>query len=515
MSLAIANDESLRVAHELLWEQPTQALAHVWEIETAARRVGDVDQVVSALALQGRVMLVFGRMDAACDVMARIGSVQGPHQDLSLTTRVVFGTFAAQLSFFLGSYREALTSAVATIAAADVTGNPFLRLMARAGTCIVLGNLRAPALHRTIEERLEIACSLGATWDEAVGRNDNATILIERGDPAAALVELDRAVHCADRVTGPSLTIRAVINATRAELLSSLAKHDDAVAYALEAVRLTERPTDRYPYVTALTANTAVTTLTAAGEFERACSVAATGLGRLRDLLPLSRSEILSAMAVALRGCGRVDEACTALAECVELERSSARQLALLQEDLSGIAAQHEQLRELATDLRDKADRDWLTGVHNRRYLERLDLAPQRAVGIAMIDLDDFKSVNDVHGHDVGDMVLARVAQLLVVATRPGDTVIRFGGDEFLVVMPDIGAPALSEVCDRIGAAIADEPWDEVAGGLRVGGSVGAISGPAGSFDDLVREADGRMFAAKRADGGRGNRERRGATTPD
>src|SRR5262249_31937546 len=87
--------------------------------------------------------------------------------------------------------------------------------------------------------------------------------------------------------------------------------------------------------------------------------------------------------------------------------------------------------------LRREAATDPLTGVGNRSALrERLDAAPDE-VAIALVDLDDFKPVNDPHGHDVGDAVLQVVADRLVAAVRTDDLVVRFGGDEFAVVFAE------------------------------------------------------------------------------
>src|SRR5204862_7454746 len=100
------------------------------------------------------------------------------------------------------------------------------------------------------------------------------------------------------------------------------------------------------------------------------------------------------------------------------------------------------QLEELQGQLREQADRDWLTGLHNRRYLARVVDAAATAgkgapVGVAVLDLDHFKQINDRFGHEVGDQVLVRVAALLRGVLRVTDEVARTGGEEFVILMPD------------------------------------------------------------------------------
>ena len=158
-----------------------------------------------------------------------------------------------------------------------------------------------------------------------------------------------------------------------------------------------------------------------------------------------------------------------------------------------------------ARALREQADRDWLTGLHNRRYLAR-ELG-RRAAGpdagpftLVVLDLDHFKAVNDQFGHDVGDRVLIRVASLLLGEMREKDTVVRTGGEEFVLVMPDTGANAAAVVCDRLLAAIRDEAWHDIAAGMTLTASAGVATADGGTdLDALAGLADARLYEAKRA----------------
>lgn len=164
------------------------------------------------------------------------------------------------------------------------------------------------------------------------------------------------------------------------------------------------------------------------------------------------------------------------------------------------------------SELAYQATHDALTRLHNREVLlprvahalDRLSRRPQ-AMAVLFMDLDGFKMINDLHGHDVGDAVLIALGERLPTLVRPGDTVARLGGDEFAVLCEDLDAPREAvAVAERIIKAVA-EPL--VVGGheLTVGVSVGvAYSGkPEDTAESLLRSADQAMYTAKRLGRGR------------
>ena len=151
----------------------------------------------------------------------------------------------------------------------------------------------------------------------------------------------------------------------------------------------------------------------------------------------------------------------------------------------------------LAAQLRHQAFHDVLTGLPNRAlYAERLDavLAAGGGATVMLVDLDDFKRVNDDYGHAAGDELLRTAAARLAAAVRDGDTVARLGGDEFVVLLAPGGDDPRSVAARIVGAIEAPVAVD--GGTVRVGASVGIATG---RTPKVLRDADHAMYEAKRA----------------
>jgi diguanylate cyclase (GGDEF)-like protein len=173
-----------------------------------------------------------------------------------------------------------------------------------------------------------------------------------------------------------------------------------------------------------------------------------------------------------------------------------------LQERL--IAAREEQRRH--------ADRDGLTGVASRRrVLEVLDVAlSERAAGgtelaLAMIDMDDFKPINDQHGHIAGDRVLRTVCERIQRILRRTDVFGRYGGDEFLVVLPDTSRREAMEIARRMCESLTAQPIECGAIQLRISSSIGVATaeGMIRDREALIKRADRALFRAKNEGGNR------------
>lgn len=160
-------------------------------------------------------------------------------------------------------------------------------------------------------------------------------------------------------------------------------------------------------------------------------------------------------------------------------------------------------LLEERQNLKKTSMTDPLTGIMNRRAI--LDELSQRMnhhlydfehLSIIMLDIDFFKNINDTYGHVVGDKVLKKVAEVISSVIRGFDSVGRYGGEEFLVVLPNTNHNNARKAAERIRQRIEETVFEEV-GHLTVSG--GFISYQNESIEDLVDKADQNLYEAKRS----------------
>jgi diguanylate cyclase (GGDEF)-like protein len=166
-----------------------------------------------------------------------------------------------------------------------------------------------------------------------------------------------------------------------------------------------------------------------------------------------------------------------------------------------------ERLRAEHALLSQHAYLDDLTGLGNRRallaHMEGLAAQEVDSVTLVLVDVDNFKPINDTYGHAVGDETLVHLADVLRGAVRSGDIAVRLGGDEFLLVLSSIGALAARRRAKDILAAIAAVPWDGVTPGLTVSVSLGLASGAPRDLEQLTALADTALYRVKAAGGNR------------
>jgi diguanylate cyclase (GGDEF)-like protein len=166
-------------------------------------------------------------------------------------------------------------------------------------------------------------------------------------------------------------------------------------------------------------------------------------------------------------------------------------------------------LRLATAELERLATTDALTGLLNRRrFAERLGVELRRAarygrpVAVVMLDLDHFKQVNDGRGHQFGDRVLVTATRTLRAQVRESDVVGRYGGEEFIVLLPETGLRAATIVAEKLRSAIAAAPFGDEGAALQLTISAGVAAYPeCGAVDEdaLVRLADEALYQAKRA----------------
>lgn len=180
--------------------------------------------------------------------------------------------------------------------------------------------------------------------------------------------------------------------------------------------------------------------------------------------------------------------------------------------ELVGVADTFNAMRETIIsqqrELEAAALTDPLTGVHNRRYFDQaLSQELRRAERftsqfcLILLDIDHFKNFNDTYGHQQGDEVLKQVASLLQDAVRQVDVVCRYGGEEFVVIMPNCGLDQCRDAAERLRRVLADLPIPLADGTMiAVTGSFGGAVYPEHAItgDGLLRRADNAMYEAKR-----------------
>ncbi len=172
--------------------------------------------------------------------------------------------------------------------------------------------------------------------------------------------------------------------------------------------------------------------------------------------------------------------------------------------DLSGPAIERSDIYRKMSDL---VTTDDLTHLYNLRYLDRvLEVEMKRSrrykslLSLIFIDLDFFKQVNDTHGHLMGSQVLVEMAGILIDSLRAVDVIVRYGGDEFVVLLPNTNVKRATQVAERVRTAIREHKFLEKEGlSLQITASFGIASYPehAGGRTELIHLADRAMYESK------------------
>lgn len=155
--------------------------------------------------------------------------------------------------------------------------------------------------------------------------------------------------------------------------------------------------------------------------------------------------------------------------------------------------------------LQEQSTRDPLTGLHNRRFLnEQLHLEISRCqrdhktFGVLLCDIDHFKSINDTFGHDIGDRVLTRLAEQLLAGIRGSDVLCRFGGEEFILLLPDADLEKTYAIAEKLRLQVSERPDDlNIKRPLTLSMGVACYPQHGESAEDLIKAADDALYEAK------------------
>lgn len=200
--------------------------------------------------------------------------------------------------------------------------------------------------------------------------------------------------------------------------------------------------------------------------------------------------------------------------EAKAIERQLTESLAEKERALQDLAEANEVKTKLLAELRAQTEflekqtrEDALTGLYNRRYLNmQLEQEFKRAkrygnpLSVVICDIDHFKKINDAFSHQVGDEVLKTLGRIFRAYSRSVDTVARFGGEEFVLVLPETPKEKAAVLCEKLRAAVEHYPWSEIHPELKVTISFGISDNVRlGHYEKMLAEADERLYEAKNA----------------
>jgi diguanylate cyclase (GGDEF)-like protein len=222
-------------------------------------------------------------------------------------------------------------------------------------------------------------------------------------------------------------------------------------------------------------------------------------IGRKKDDAPFDAQ--LSASLV----CDEAGEPILAMGSFIDITEQKRAEQDLRKANLM-LATRLTEIEELQSQLRERAIRDPLTGLFNRRYLEEnMGQTIARAdrhnypISLVMIDIDHFKVVNDTYGHKAGDQMLIALSNMLRSQIRKGDTICRYGGEEFVVMMPRAPWDIAAKRADQWRLAFQElcVPFDGAILNTTLSAGIATLSPDNNDIDDAMREADIALYRSK------------------
>lgn len=334
-------------------------------------------------------------------------------------------------------------------------------------------------------QALEVARELESPYDEAYCLGQTGTVLRLLGSYVDAAAILDAALELGRRLQDVPLQAQALVE--RGATLAAQERGAEAQRCLTEAIVLARRIGAGTVLAEACEALSRL--FEQAGDYPRA-------LALYKEFHAVREAELA----------GSRKHAATAAQLWMDFQ-DAAKRASEYRARAESLAADHAALTRKAKVLTEASERDPLTGLLNRRGLDvrvAALLAASDASGlplaVALLDVDHFKRINDHFSHTVGDQVLRRVAAIIRAHCRQDDLPVRYGGDEFMIVLSAADAERGERVLARLKRAADAYPWQDEAAGLRVTLSIGVTGrSPGTTFAAAVAAADEALYAAKAA----------------
>ena len=501
------------------------AKAQARQAEALAAAVGDRLMEARAVALLARILHLRNEMAEALSQALRAATLCEEVADLASAAQA--HEVAARIFLDVGEMATALEEGLAATEAANASGDLSASVSALRAMTNIYAALRQWDTALEFGERYsETARMLGDTAAECVAIATVAYVYAagasdagDRGEPERARawaeqsVSLSRTAMLMSRESGNRLNENTSLG-NLAEMLSDIG-----------------RPQEGLDLLDSWSIDPALDTGNMIAHHREARGAVLVGLGRFReaaDLMVLGVAEAptrqyeISAsrsLAMALEQLGDLRGALdtykrlfilvteqiseqaqrAASVAAVRLETVQAQaQAAMLRMQTSDLQRTNEDLNRHSEDLRRQALEDPLTGLPNRRRLDQLLASDLRECSLILLDVDHFKWVNDAHTHLVGDAVLRELGAVLRNSCRDGDTALRFGGEEFALVMPGTSMEGVLATAERVRAAVQGHDWAALSPGLAVTASFGAALGSeVDTSIELLALADRRLLNAK------------------
>jgi len=501
------------------------AKAQVEQAAALAEAIGD--RLMHARAVTAQARILYARNELAEGMATALRAIEMCSQLDDLTSTTKAHEAAARILLEVGETDAALEHGLAAMRAADASGDLEATMVAMRALTNVYAELRqwdkalefgeryCESARRRSDKAAESAAIDTVSYVYGgMGRaaEDSGNLTLARAH-AEHTVTLSRTAMLMARQAGSRFG-EATCLANLAESLADVGRPEEALAlldswpadHARDTLAITSHHRETRGLVLAALGRSAEAVellaqclAEASNRIQEinACRALAALLEEIGDLRGALDHQKRLFVLVSKRSSENAQRAASVAAVRLETVQAEAR-ATVLQAQATALQRSNEQLNRRSEDLQRQAFEDPLTGLPNRRRLDQLLATDLRSCSIVMVDVDHFKRINDGHSHLVGDAVLRELAKLLRASCRDGDTALRFGGEEFALLMSGTSATGLLAAAERARVSLQSHDWAALSPGLAVTASFGvALGTEVATSTELLALADRRLLAAK------------------